>query len=127
MSRTACGAAVDRHEGDRQRHTAVFKLQDATKDRRAEEDAAPMGSLQQEEEEEDYHDEYSDEEYDDGLSGDYEIESPRGKSESPATRINLIVGGFPLYSFSFCFFFSFFFGSSRDVKQTQRPHGHPGR
>lgn len=80
MSRLACGAAVDRHESDRQRHTAVFKLQDTTKDRGAEEDGAPVGSLQQEDEEEEYHDEYSDEEYDDGLSGDYEIELPRGRS-----------------------------------------------
>lgn len=86
MSRMACGAAVDRHENDRQRHTAVFKLQDTTTDRRAEEDggvaaAAAVGSLQQGEEEDDYLDEYSDEEYDDGLSGDYEIELPRGEFE----------------------------------------------
>lgn len=90
MSRMACGAAVDRHESDRQRHTAVFKLQDATKVSGAEEDggvaaaaavvaAAPAG--QEEEEEEDYHDEYSDEEYDDGLSGDYEIDLPIGTFE----------------------------------------------
>lgn len=86
----ACGAAVDRHESDRQRNTAVFKLQDTAKEIMAEEDggvaaAALAQSPQQgeEEEEEDYHDEYSDEEYDDGLSGDYEIELPRGKFESP--------------------------------------------
>lgn len=87
----ACGAAVDRHESDRQRNTAVFKLQDTTKEIRAEEDggvaaaAALAQSPQQGEEEEgeDYHDEYSDEEYEDGLSGDYEIELPRGKFESP--------------------------------------------
>lgn len=95
MFRMACGAAVDRHESDRQRHTAVFKLQDTTKDRMAEEDggvvaAVPVGSLQQEEEEEDYQDEYSDEEYDDGLSGDYEIELPRGEFELPPTRINTL-------------------------------------
>lgn len=86
----ACGAAVDRHEGDRQRHTAVFKLQDTTKDRRAEEATAPVGSLPQEEEEEDYQDEYSDEEYDDGLSGDYEIELPRGKFQLPLTRLDVL-------------------------------------
>lgn len=98
MSRTACGAAVDRHESDRQRHTAVFKLQDTTRDSRAEEDggvvaAAPVGSLQQEEEEEeeeDYHGEYFDEEYDDGLSGDYEIELPRGKFVTRIYTANVI-------------------------------------
>lgn len=95
MSRMVYGAAVDRHESDRQRHTAVFKLQDTTKDGRVEEDggvvaAAPVVSLQQEEEEEDYHDEYSDEEYEDGLSGDYEIELPRGKFEWRPGRINML-------------------------------------
>lgn len=101
MSRTACGAAVDRHESDRQRHTAVFKLQDTTRDSRADEDggvaaAAPAGSLQQEEEEEeeDYHGEYSDEEYDDGLSGDYELELPRGKFVTRIDTVNLIGAGF---------------------------------
>lgn len=93
MSRTACGAAVDRHESDRQRNTAVFKLHDTTKDMRAEEDGAVAGAAleqspqqgEEEEEGEDYHDEYSDE-YDDGLSGDYEMELPRGKFEPPRNR-----------------------------------------
>lgn len=87
MSRLACGAAVDRHESDRQRHRAVFKFLDTTKDKRAEDDssivAAPTveyGQQGEEDEEEDYDEEYYEEEYDDGLSGDYEVELPRGKS-----------------------------------------------
>lgn len=99
MSRMACGAAVDRHESDRQRNTAVFKLQDTTKEIRAEEDggvaaAAVLAQSPQqgeEEEGEDYHDEYSDEEYDDGLSGDYEIELPRvAMSSKPKDPIAIL-------------------------------------
>uniref|UniRef100_A0A8D3E5Y6 Proheparin-binding EGF-like growth factor n=1 Tax=Scophthalmus maximus TaxID=52904 RepID=A0A8D3E5Y6_SCOMX len=56
-SRLASGAAVDRYESDRKRHTAVISFVDTTKDRRAEEEGR--------------------DEYEDGLSGDYEMELPR--------------------------------------------------
>lgn len=80
----ACGAAVDRHESDRQRHRAVFKFLDTTKDRRAEEESRSISATTAEYghtgEAEDYDDEYYDDEYEDGMSGDYEIEVPQGKA-----------------------------------------------
>lgn len=91
MSRLACGAAVDRHESDRQRNRAVFKFLDTTKDRRAEDESdivaattVEYGQQGEEDEEEEYDEEYYEEEYDDGLSGDYEVELPRGKSFFPS-------------------------------------------
>ncbi|TMS17614.1 heparin-binding EGF-like growth factor a isoform X1 [Larimichthys crocea] len=81
VSRMACGAAVDRHESDRQRHRAVFKFLDTTKDRRAEEESRSISATTAEYghtgEAEDYDDEYYDDEYEDGMSGDYEIEVPQ--------------------------------------------------
>lgn len=81
VSRLASGAAVDRYESDRQRHTAVINLFDTTKDRRTEEESRPVGATtvdygQEGEEEDDYEDEdeyYYGDEYEDGLSGDYEL------------------------------------------------------
>lgn len=73
-----CGAAVDRHEDDRQRHRAVFKFVDTTKDKRAEEESraliAATVEYGQEGEEEEYDYEY----YEDGMSGDYETQFPQG-------------------------------------------------
>lgn len=86
MSRLASGAAVDRYESDRQRHTAVINFLDTTKDRRVEEESRSAGATTVEagqggeEEEEEYDDEYYYvDEYEDGLSGDYEL--PQGKGD----------------------------------------------
>lgn len=85
MSRLASGAAVDRHESSRQRHTSVINLLDTTKDRREEEEdsrsvSATTGDYSKEGEVDEQDDEYYyDEEYEDGLSGDHELELPRGK------------------------------------------------
>lgn len=76
-----CGAAVDRHENDRQRHRAVFKFLDTAKDRRAEEESVGATTVeysQDGKDEEEYDDDYY-EEYEDGMSGDYEMELPRGR------------------------------------------------
>lgn len=74
---------MDRYENDRQRHRAVFKFLDTTKDRRAEEGsrstAVTTMEYGQEGEEEDYDDEYYEDEYEDGMSGDYEMDLPQGK------------------------------------------------
>ncbi|XP_075960159.1 heparin-binding EGF-like growth factor a isoform X1 [Anarhichas minor] len=79
VSRPASGAAVDRYESDRQRHTAVINL-DTTKNRRVEEESrsasATTAEYGQEGEEEEYGDYYYEDEYEDGLSGDY-VELPR--------------------------------------------------
>lgn len=85
MSRLASGAAVDRHEGDRQRHTSVFNLLDTTRDRRAEEERTGATTVQhgqegKEEEEDDGY--YYDDESDDEMSGDYDMDLPRGKAGS---------------------------------------------
>ncbi|XP_071314125.1 heparin-binding EGF-like growth factor a isoform X2 [Trachinotus anak] len=82
VSRPASGAAVDRYESDRQRHTAVINFLDTTKDRRAEDEsrsvAATTAEYGQEGEEEEYDDEYYyGDEYEDGMSGDYGMELPR--------------------------------------------------
>lgn len=82
-SRLASGAAVDRYESDRKRHTAVISFVDTTKDRRAEEEGRGATTVEygQEGEDEVYKDEYYyEDEYEDGLSGDYEMELPRGKA-----------------------------------------------
>lgn len=131
VSRLASGAAVDRYESDRQRHTAVINFMDTTKDRKAEDESTGVGATtveygqEGEEEEEEYDDEYYDEdEYEDGMSGDYEMELPRGKTiyhhccnsvfkwylEKKTMKCNDNV----------------FFGFSRHVEQTQRPVCHPG-
>uniref|UniRef100_A0A8C6THB8 Proheparin-binding EGF-like growth factor n=1 Tax=Neogobius melanostomus TaxID=47308 RepID=A0A8C6THB8_9GOBI len=62
LSTSVSGAAVDRYEGDR-RNTAVINLL---------------------EEDYEYEEEYSDEEYEDGLSGDYEM--PRGNRDVHQTK-----------------------------------------
>uniref|UniRef100_A0A3B5A5E4 Proheparin-binding EGF-like growth factor n=1 Tax=Stegastes partitus TaxID=144197 RepID=A0A3B5A5E4_9TELE len=80
VSRLASGAAVDRYESDRQRHTSVINLLDTTKDRRAEEEDASRSAttVQHSEEDEEYDDEYYyEDEYEDGMSGDYDLELPR--------------------------------------------------
>ncbi|GLD73227.1 proheparin-binding EGF-like growth factor isoform X1 [Lates japonicus] len=83
VSRLASGAAVDRYESDRQRHTAIINFMDTTKDRRAEDESRGVGATtveygQEGEEEEEYDDEYYyEDEYEDGMSGDYEMELPR--------------------------------------------------
>lgn len=85
MSRLANGAAVDRYESDRQRHTAVINFLDTTKDRRSEEEnRRGVGATTVEYDqrgEEDYDDEYDyyGDEYEDVMSGDSELEVPRGK------------------------------------------------
>ncbi|XP_027865304.1 heparin-binding EGF-like growth factor a [Xiphophorus couchianus] len=80
VSRLASGAAVDRHEGDRQRHTSVFNLLDTTRDRRAEEERTGATIVQhgqegKEEEEDDGY--YYDDESEDEMSGDYDMDLPR--------------------------------------------------
>lgn len=83
VSRLASGAAVDRYESDRQRHTSVINLLDTTKDKRVEEESRSVGATtvengQESEEDEEYDDEYYyEDEYEDGMSGDYEMELPR--------------------------------------------------
>ncbi len=91
VSRLASGAAVDRYESDRQRHTAVINFLDTTKDRMVEEESRSAGATTvessqegegEEEEEEEYDDEYYYvDEYEDGMSGDDELELPQGKGD----------------------------------------------
>ncbi|KAM3612353.1 uncharacterized protein V6R79_007258 [Siganus canaliculatus] len=80
VSRTASGAPVDRYESDGQQHSAVYKFLDTTKDRKAEEESRDMSATTvdygQGGEEEDY-DEYYEEEYEDSMSGDYELDLPQ--------------------------------------------------
>lgn len=88
LSRLVCGAAVDRHENDRQRQRAVFKFLDTTEDRRPEEESRSVSATtveysQDGEDEEEYDDDYY-EDYEDGLSGDYEMELPRGTADACA-------------------------------------------
>ncbi|XP_040904888.1 heparin-binding EGF-like growth factor a [Toxotes jaculatrix] len=94
VSRLAGGAAVDRYESDRQQHTAVISFLDTTKDRRAEDESRGMRATTveygQQGEEEEYDDEYYyEDEYEDGMSGDYELELPRvamsSKPKDPST------------------------------------------
>ncbi|KAM4732253.1 heparin-binding EGF-like growth factor a [Anableps anableps] len=80
VTRLASGAAVDRYEGDRQRHTSVFNLLDTTRDKRAEEERTGATTVQhgQEGVEEEYDDGYYyDDEVDDEVSGDYDVDLPR--------------------------------------------------
>lgn len=80
VSRLASGAAVDRYESDRQRHTAVINFLGTTKDRRVEDESRSVGATTAkyvEEGEEDYN-YYEDEDYfEDDFSGDYE---PQGEA-----------------------------------------------
>ncbi|KAK7922104.1 hypothetical protein WMY93_009006 [Mugilogobius chulae] len=75
ISRSVSGAAVDRHEGGRQRNTAVINLLTTTQDKKMEQiTSVGTTTVDYTEEGEDYEDEeYYDEEYEDGLSGDYEM------------------------------------------------------
>ncbi|KAF1384488.1 hypothetical protein PFLUV_G00120760 [Perca fluviatilis] len=72
VSRPASGAAVDRYESDRQRHTTVINL-DTTKDRRVEEESRSVSATTAENGQagEEYGDYYYEDEYEDGMSGDY--------------------------------------------------------
>ncbi|XP_029298283.1 heparin-binding EGF-like growth factor a isoform X2 [Cottoperca gobio] len=91
VSRPASGAAVDRYESDRQRHTAVINL-DTTKGKMVEEESRSLSATTaeygQEAEEEEYGDYNYEEDYEDGLSGDY-AELPRiamvSKPKDPST------------------------------------------
>ncbi|XP_077434380.1 heparin-binding EGF-like growth factor a isoform X2 [Vanacampus margaritifer] len=80
-SRLVCGAAVDRYDSDRQRHTAVINFQDTSKDGRPDEESRGGATVatSQEDENEEYDDEYYDDgdEYEDSTSGDDEVEMPR--------------------------------------------------
>ena len=86
VSRLVSGAAVDRHDGDRQRHTSVINLLGTTRDRGAEEEHRGVGPAtaeygQEGQEEEDYDEEYYyDDDYEHGMSGEYELELPQGKA-----------------------------------------------
>lgn len=85
VSRLASGAAVGRYESDRQQHTAVINLLDTRNDRRTEEESrgVDVTTVEYGEEEEEYDDEYYyGEEYDNGMSGDYELEVPQGRNLS---------------------------------------------
>lgn len=89
VSRSASGAAVDRYEGDRQQHTSVITL-DTTADQRAKEGSRSVDATTVEYDGEDEADEYEDElyyegEYEDGISGDYEMELPRGEAATFVT------------------------------------------
>ena len=83
VSRPACGAAVDRYESDRQRHTSVINLDTTRNNRRVVEEEEESRSVSATTtadygQDDDYSDYYYDDEYEDSLSGDYE-EVPRGK------------------------------------------------
>lgn len=121
-----CGAAVDRHENDRQRQRAVFKFLDTTKDRRTEEESRSVSATtvdysQDGEDEEEYDDDYY-EEYEDGMSGDYEVGLPQGTADTCAEFFSSI------FSFlaSLIRLVVSFLVPSCYVKQTQRPASHPG-
>ncbi|XP_015232228.1 PREDICTED: proheparin-binding EGF-like growth factor [Cyprinodon variegatus] len=81
MSRLASGAAVDRYEGERQRHTSVFNLMETTRDNRVEEErhtGATTVQHGQEGQEDEYDDEYYyDDEAEEEMSGDYDMDLPR--------------------------------------------------
>nr|XP_057919889.1 heparin-binding EGF-like growth factor a isoform X2 [Doryrhamphus excisus] len=79
-SRQAFGAAVDRYDNDRQQHTAVINFLDAGEAKRPEEELTGEATiLEEEEDDEEYGDEYyyDGEDYDESISGDYEVEVPR--------------------------------------------------
>lgn len=82
VSRLASSAAVDRYDT---RHTAVINFLDTTKDRRIEEESqgnegattVDYGQVGEEEYDDEY--DYYEDDYEGGLSGDFELEMPRGK------------------------------------------------
>lgn len=81
VSRPASGAAVDRYEGDRQRHTAIINFLGTTKDKRVEDESKSVSATTVKYEQGEYDGEYYyEEEYENGMSGDYEYEGPRGKA-----------------------------------------------
>lgn len=99
MFRLASGAAVDRYESNKQRHTSVISLLDTTRDRRAEEEEnrgvrATTADYSKDGEAEEYDDDYyyEDEEYEDGTSGDYELQLPRGKALKKCLKLVLLSG-----------------------------------
>lgn len=80
MSRLASGAAVVR-----ERHTSVFNFLNTTRDKRAEEERKGATTVQdgQGAKEDEYDDEYYyDDEAEDEMSGDYDMDLPRGKAAS---------------------------------------------
>lgn len=105
-----CGAAVDRHENDRQKQRAVFKFLDTTKDKRTEEEsrsvtATTVDYSQDGEDEEQYDDDYY-EEYEDSMSGDYEVELPKGTADTCAELgffVHILF--FSCFNTSSCFLF----------------------
>lgn len=125
VSRLASGAAVDRYESDRQRHTAVINL-DTTKNRRVEEESrsasATTAEYGQEGEEEEYEDYYYEDEYEDGLSGDY-VELPRSKGVCHFSNFSPLASSTNIMKCNFVLFCCRF---SCHGKQTQRSVSHPG-
>lgn len=97
VSRLVSGAAVDRYESDRQRHTTVINLLDTSADRRLEEESRNVVATtpDYDQEDEDYdEDYYSEDEYDPyGLSGDYEVEFPRVAMSSKPKDPSVILEG----------------------------------
>lgn len=100
MSRLASGAAVDRYQSNKQQHTSVISLLDTTRDRRAEEEEeenrgvrATTADYSKDGEAEEYDDDYYYyEEYEDGTSGDYELQLPRGKALKKCLKLVLLSG-----------------------------------
>ncbi|XP_037118078.1 heparin-binding EGF-like growth factor a isoform X1 [Syngnathus acus] len=93
-SRLACGAAVDRYDSNRQRHTTVINFQDTSKDKRPEEESRGGATVAtREDEDEEYDDEYYDDgdEYEDSTSGDDEVEMPRVAMSSKPQNPSAIV------------------------------------
>lgn len=117
VSRLASGAAVDRYDSDRQQHTSVINFRDTTKDRRIEEEsqvgvgATTVESGQEGEEDDDDEYYYYEEDYEDGMSGDYDLEQPRGED------VSLFFVRFQFLQTSFCNLYVFFLFSCH-VKQT---------
>ncbi|XP_041847158.1 heparin-binding EGF-like growth factor a [Melanotaenia boesemani] len=96
VSRLACGAAVDKYESNRQEPTFIINLMDTTRDRRVEEESrssvATTVKYGQEGEEEEYNDEYYyDDEYEDGMSGDNELEFPQVAMSSKPKDLSSIL------------------------------------
>ena len=127
VSRPTSGAAVDRYESDRQQHT-VINFMDTTKDRRAEDEMTRATTVEhgQGGEEEEYDDEYYyEEEYEDGMSGDYDMDVPRGKrSHLPLFFLHFLT--FLTQTMTCNSAFAPLFGFSVQVEPTQRPVCHPG-
>lgn len=98
VSRLASGAAVDSYQSNKQRHTSVISLLDTTRDRRAEEEEnrgvrATTADYSKDGEAEEYDDDYYYyEEYEDGTSGDYELQLPRGKALKKCLKLVLLSG-----------------------------------